>query len=174
MLKRVLLTSTLVCMCSIPVLADTPPSKTPPEHPSKVAPADTYFGRLKLSILGIANTIKDMRLRVEADGDKTPSIFGSLATCEDALHDWQAQYPKDSWIPKNLYNLEVAYLRAQGDKARDMATRTEAWLRHDFPKSPYAAKAHDELVRAVASAPVATAATVPIPAATNATTASNP
>ena len=45
---------------------------------TRVAPADEYFGRLNLSVLGIANTIKDMRLRVEADRSKSLSIFGSL------------------------------------------------------------------------------------------------
>ena len=33
----------------------------------RVAPADEYFGRLKMSILGIRNTIRDMGLKADAD-----------------------------------------------------------------------------------------------------------
>ncbi len=107
---------------------------------SAVAPADEYFGRLKMSVLGIANVIKDMRLRVEADASRTPSIFGSLAMAEDAIHDWEAKYPHDSWIPRSLLALETTYLEASGDRARALAIRTEAWLRRDYGRTSYAAQ----------------------------------
>ena len=103
-------------------------------------------------------------MRVEADAEKTESIFGSLANCEEALREWEQKYPNDSWIPKNLFNLELAYLRAKGERAREMAAKAEAWLRRDFPKSTYTAQAHAELVKAVAAAPVTAAE--PAPAAT--------
>lgn len=91
---------------------------TPAWAQSNVAPADEYFGRLKMSVLGIANIIKDMRLRVEADASRTPSIFGALANAEDALRDWEGKYPHDSWIPRNLLALETCYLAASGQHAR--------------------------------------------------------
>ena len=112
---------------------------------SAVAPADEYFGRLKMSVLGIANVIKDMRLRVEADASRTPSIFGSLANVEDAIRDWEAKYPHDSWIPRNLLALETTYLEAPGDRARQLAVRTEAWLRHDYGRTSYAAQGRHAL-----------------------------
>jgi hypothetical protein len=112
---------------------------------SSVAPADEYFGRLKMSVLGIANVIKDMRLRVEADATRTPSIFGSLGMVEDAIRDWEEKYPHDSWIPRNLLALETCYIEAPGDRARELAIRTEAWLRHDYGRSTYAVRGHREL-----------------------------
>lgn len=106
---------------------------------NKVAPADEYFGRQKLSILGIGNMIKDMRLRIEADMTKQDSIYGGLANVEDAIHDWESKYPTDSWVPKNLELLEAVYLEVPADRARQLGTHVEAWLVHDYPRSPYAA-----------------------------------
>ena len=117
---------------------------------SNVAPADEYFGRLKMSILGIGNVIHDMRLRVESDGSRTPSIFRSLEMTEDAIRDWEAKYPRDSWIPRNLLALETCYLAASGERARELAVRTEAWLRHDFPSTTYAFQGREVLNRALA------------------------
>jgi hypothetical protein len=142
-------------------LADTPAPalhKTAAEVPAaapkwKVAPADEYFGKLKMSVLGIQNVIRDMRLRVEADPSKTPTIFGSLAYVEDALHDWEKKYPADTWIARDLFALEVTYLEASGDFARTAAIRTESWLRKDYPHSPGAAQGHLALARALTPAP---------------------
>ena len=36
----------------------------------KVAPADEYFGKLKMSILGIRNTIKDQGIKIDYDPQK--------------------------------------------------------------------------------------------------------
>jgi len=135
---------------------------------SKVAPADEYFGRLKMSVLGIANTIKDMRLRVVADADKTPSIFGSLAMVEDAIRDWERKYPRDSWVAKDLYALEVTYLTAPGERAHAMAIRTEAWLHRDYPKTAYARQAQAALNKPMvtartASEPVVQPAIITVP-----------
>jgi hypothetical protein len=115
-----------------------------------------------MSVLGIANVIKDMRLRVEADAERTPSIFGSLATVEDAIRDWEHKYPRDSWIPRNLLALEVAYLHASGDRAYAMAVRTEAWLRHDYPRSKYAQTGHNELAHAASLHETTAAAVAPV------------
>ena len=71
----------------------------------KVAPADEYFGRLKLSILGIRNTIKDAGLKCDADPAHATNVIGSVALTEDAMHDWEKKYPADSWIPPAILSL---------------------------------------------------------------------
>lgn len=114
----------------------------------KLAPADEYFGRLKMSVLGIQNVIKDKYRSVQGDPSKTDSIFGALAMVEDAIHDWESKYPGDTWIAKDLLALELAYLAASGEKAHSIAIRIEAWLQHDYARSPYALRAHEELARA--------------------------
>lgn len=139
MIKPVVFALTLL-FAATPVLAQ--------QH-SGVAPADEYFGRLKMSVLGIANVIKDMRLRVETDATRTPSIFGSLAMVENAIHDWESKYPHDSWIPRSLLALETCYLEASGDRAHKLAIHTEAWLHHDYGRSTYALQGHRALANAM-------------------------
>jgi hypothetical protein len=130
---------------SVPVRAQVSPAT------SAVAPADEYFGRLKMSILGIANTIKDMKARIEADATRTPSIFGSLENVEDAIHDWEKKYPRDSWIAKDLYALEVVYAEARDSRAPTLAIRIEHWLESDYPSSPWTPKSRDVIAHMPAS-----------------------
>ncbi len=101
----------------------------------KVAPADEYFGKLKMSILGIRNTIKDQGLRVDVDPDKAPSTLGSMALTEDAMHDWQHKYPCDSWIPGTIYALQHFYGKIHTREGVKHVHATFAWLRHDFPRN---------------------------------------
>ena len=152
----------LVLTCGVALADSTVKSSTAPA--AKVAPADSYFGRLKMSILGIQNVIKDMRLRIEADPSKTPTIFGALATVEDAMHEWESQYPHDVWIAKDLLALEITYLEAPDQRAHALAVRIEAWLRHDFGKSQYASQGHAVLQKATLAATQA-AAPAPTPSA---------
>lgn len=44
---------------------------------ARVAPADEYFGRLKMSILGIRNTLKDLAQKADYDPSNPEQIFGS-------------------------------------------------------------------------------------------------
>ena len=95
----------------------------------KVAPADEYFGKLKMSILGIRNTIKDQGLKVDFD----PA--NAIALTEDAIHDWQKKYPCDNWLPGTLLGLERFYLKIHTDDGVKHVHATFAWLRHDYPRS---------------------------------------
>jgi hypothetical protein len=111
----------------------------------KVAPADEYFGRLKMSILGIRNTIKDDGLKVDSDPTQAPGVISSVAMTEDALHDWEAKYPRDTWLPHSLWTLERLYAKIDNDVARAKAKATMLWLVHDFPTSPQAKLGRVEL-----------------------------
>lgn len=112
----------------------------------RVAPADEYFGRLKLSILGIRNTIKDMGLKADADpAHAANSVMGSVALTEDAMHDWERKYPQDSWIPPAILSLERLYAKVDSDAARARAKLVMVWLVHDYPKSAPAKIGRKEL-----------------------------
>jgi hypothetical protein len=111
----------------------------------KVAPADEYFGRLKMSILGIRNVIKDDALKIDADPTQGPNVINSMAMTEDALHDWESKYPQDTWLPHSLFTLERLYAKIDSDVARAKAKATMAWLVHDFPRSPQAKVGRVEL-----------------------------
>jgi hypothetical protein len=66
------------------------------------APADRYFGRLKLSFLGINNTFRDAALSA---GDHTvdPSIVGKVMSADDALGDWARHFPRDPQLARSYF-----------------------------------------------------------------------
>jgi hypothetical protein len=134
----------------------------------RVAPADEYFGRLKLSILGIRNTIKDMGLKADADSSHAANVvMGSVGLTEDAIHDWEKKYPQDGWIPATIFSLERLYAKVDSDDARRHAKITMAWLVHDYPASAPAKIGKKELAQNLVGAK-------PAPALSAATVVANP
>ena len=62
------------------------------------APADEYFGRFKLSFLGIRNIIHDMN--IEGDSSLALAIQeGRIHEVAGSLADWANRYPRDKWLP---------------------------------------------------------------------------
>jgi hypothetical protein len=127
----------------------------------KVAPADEYFGKLKMSILGIRNTIKDQGLKVDVDPEKAPTTLNAIALTEDAIHDWQHKYPCDSWLPGTLYALQHFYLKIHTDDGVKHVHATYAWLRHDYPRSSFVQIARREDGQASTAPPVPPTAAIP-------------
>ncbi|MBV8150888.1 MAG: hypothetical protein JOY59_04970 [Candidatus Eremiobacteraeota bacterium] len=117
----------------------------PKPAPIKIAPADEYFGRLKMSILGIGNTIKDQGLRYERSPDQVQSVLASINFAVDAIHDWQRKYPKDPWIARSLLNLERFYEKIDTDQGRAQAKATMLWLVHDYAWTPQGKQGKKEL-----------------------------
>jgi hypothetical protein len=110
----------------------------------KVAPADEYFGRLKMSILGIRNTIKDQGLKIDIDPAKEPDTRGAIALTEDAIRDWQHKYPCDSWLPTTIFALEHFYAKIHTDDGVRHVHATFAWLRRSYPRAPIFSDAQRE------------------------------
>jgi hypothetical protein len=110
-------------------------AKAKPRTKCRIAPADEYFGRLKMSILGIRNVIKDQGLKIDVAPENGPSSFATMALTEDALHDWEHKYPCDSWIPGTIYALEHFYAKIHTEAGVQRVHAVFAWLRHDFPKA---------------------------------------
>jgi len=132
-------------------------------HAPKVAPADEYFGRMKMSILGITNSIRDTGLREGFDPANASRYFGGLAFTEDALEDWSHKYPQDSWIPKRAYDLSHEFWMMHTPDADARADRCRAILFKQFPKNRWAVVARAETpakIAPVAAAPAAAAAPV--------------
>jgi hypothetical protein len=139
----------------------------------KVAPADEYFGRLKMSILGIRNTIKDQGIKADNDPDKATSTLGSIALTEDAIHDWQRKYPCDGWLPGTLYSLEHFYLKIHTDDGVKHVHATFAWLRKSYPKSRFVQVAQREDGQASVAPPAPPVAAMPAGPAAATTQAPN-
>ena len=112
--------------------------------PPKVAPLDEYFGKMKLSPLGINNTIHDTNLHVKYDSANAGHYYQGLAWAEDALRDWARKYPNDTWLPGRAYFMSHVFWQmhtADGDAA---AERCRTMLFTDFHKSHWAALAKNE------------------------------
>ena len=102
---------------------------------SAMAPADEYFGHARLSVLGIANTIRDAGTRIHEGADPASMTSGPLSFIPEAIRDWERQYPDDPWIARDLYGLEIVYLRAQTPEGDRHARETADWLIRDYPDS---------------------------------------
>ena len=72
------------------------------------APGDEYFGRMKMSYLGINNTFRDETIRA---GDYTTDsgIISKVAFADEALQQWSHRYPGDPQLARSYYLAIVMY-----------------------------------------------------------------
>ena len=118
------LIASIIVMLSVIVVALAPPGQrtaaapaatkpSPAPHLSKYqqerqqqfhesAPADQYFGRMKMSYLGINNTFRDAAISA---GDHTtdPSIVSKVAFADEALLDWARHFPHDPQLARTYF-----------------------------------------------------------------------
>ena len=66
------------------------------------APGDEYFGRLKMSYLGINNTFRDEAIRAGAY-TTDPRIITRVSFAEEALNDWARRYPRDPQLARSYF-----------------------------------------------------------------------
>lgn len=105
---------------------------------SRFAPADEYFGQLKLSILGIRNQIHDIGLAYDYNHDVANAAFGKAVMTEESLRDWERKYPLDPDIARHVYLLSHLYQKFDLVEAQVKARRTQAWLLSKYPHTWYA------------------------------------
>jgi hypothetical protein len=120
-------------VCVVMVLACTTMLRAQPH--AGLAPADEYFGRMKMSILGIRN---GLRTELSRMSDPRGAASG-LAACHwlaDAIEDWGKKYPRDNWLPGVLVSLERLYARVHTPSARAQAQRLLAWAHRRYDASP--------------------------------------
>lgn len=92
------------------------------------APADEYFGRMKMSFLGINNTFRDAAI---SSGDHTtdPGVAHKVALAEDALDAWAKKYPRDPQLARTYFLASVAerkiWIRANQQRAWTYLNRLE-------------------------------------------------
>ena len=128
-MRRILLALLLGIICVTPAFADPF---------ANLAPADRYFGRLKMSILGVRNSIKDLAARADSHPEDAEHVFDKAVLVEDALRDWHAHFPRDPWIPRYAYSLAQLYGKLDMDDARVRKNDMLDWLGATYPESEYA------------------------------------
>lgn len=106
------------------------------------APADENFGHYHLSVLGMRNTLHDLDSRLIADPGKSDSLANIVALTEDAIGDWQAKYPRDSWIPRSLLELLHVYHHMTNTIGRAGERRVLDWLDRKYPGNAADEAAH--------------------------------
>jgi hypothetical protein len=170
--KRLLVCVSLVAVTTTAAWAATAPAVKPTAKPAlahtkaapiRIAPADEYFGKLKMSVLGIRNTIKDVGLNIDIDQTRWTQQASKAAFAEDAVRDWQKKYPQDTWLAKTVFALERMYAKVDSDDGRKRSIAAMHWLVHDFPKSWFGKTGQKELALGKVGQPLRTAAASPSP-----------
>ena len=85
---------------------------------NNAAPADRYFGRLKMSALRIRYEIAQLKTDYEYHRRAPDDVLHLLAYTEDAYYQWAAAYPRDTWLPSTGYNLAKLFEELPGYGAR--------------------------------------------------------
>ncbi|HXW51614.1 MAG TPA: hypothetical protein VEJ41_06445 [Candidatus Acidoferrales bacterium] len=111
---------------------------------TSVAPLDEYFGRQKLSPLGIENIIHDTNLRVRYDPLHASRYYPALASAEDALDDWAHKYPDDPWLPGRAYYMSHVFSEMHTKTADLAAEHCRHLLFTQFADSHWAKLAKTE------------------------------
>ena len=113
------------------------------------APADKYFGRLKMSAIRIRYEITQLKIDYEYHRRMPNDVLHLLAYTEDAYYQWAAAYPKDTWLPSTGYNLAKLFEELPGYGARDGAVRALQFVRTNFKNTRYSKACVADLRRGV-------------------------
>ena len=120
----------------------------------RLAPADEYFGPLKMSVLGIRNTLRDESVRLGSEARPEPAAaYAHANLVERSVLDWQSKYPADRWLPRMVFALQHLYAQIPSASSRRHAAEVAAWLISRYPRSGEAAQMRRELAQAPPSAP---------------------
>ncbi|MDB5093299.1 MAG: hypothetical protein JWO85_1400, partial [Candidatus Eremiobacteraeota bacterium] len=66
------------------------------------APADQYFGKMKISFLGMNNTFRDAAI-MSGDHTVNASIVSKVEFADDALQEWARRFPRDPQLARTYY-----------------------------------------------------------------------
>ena len=113
------------------------------------APADKYFGRLKMSALRIRYEIAQLKTDYEYHRRMPDDVLHLLSYTEDAYYQWAGDYPKDAWLASTGYNLARLFEELPGDGARVSAVRALQFVRTHFTNTRYSKLSVADLQRGI-------------------------
>jgi|HubBroStandDraft_5_1064220.scaffolds.fasta_scaffold08439_7 hypothetical protein len=116
------MTTRLLAACCVLVAASAARASA---H-AKLAPADEYFGRMKMSPIEITNRI--------SDGERGSSSYNVLTLTQNAIEDWTRKYPGDPWIPSREFRITELFMSVHSQSGYLAALRCRGFLHHHFPK----------------------------------------
>lgn len=97
---------------------------------ARLAPADEYFGRAKMSPLEITNRIRD--------AERGRASYAGLMTTQYSIEDWTHKYPDDPWIPSREYRMSHLFARLHSPQGNAEAAHCRSFLRVHFAGSSFA------------------------------------
>lgn len=85
------------------------------------APADEYFGPLKMSLLGLNNVFKDALVSA-GSGTTDAVLMAKVDQAADSLRDWARKYPNDPQLGRSYFLGFEIY-----SKIRTLDAQQQAW-----------------------------------------------
>ena len=117
------------------------------------APADQYFGKLKMSALRIRYETMQLKKRYETHQLLPEQAEHLLLLTQDAFDQWARAYPKDPWLASTGYAIAALFGELPGATARDHAVALYGYVKTSFPTSSYATSSRTALHHGVAVKP---------------------
>ena len=133
-MKRIALAIAL----TLPVGATVTPAFAQPT--ANLAPADRYFGRLKMSIWASATSSRTSPSGSTPSPSDAEHVYDKAVLVEDALHDWQRHFPRDPSIPSTATRWRSSTARSRPTSPR-RRNDTLDWLIATYPQRVRAASA---------------------------------
>jgi hypothetical protein len=115
------------------------------------APAEEYFGKLKMSALRVRYETMQLKKRYEAHQLLPEQAEHLLFLTENSFNQWAARYPKDPWLASTGNLIATLYAELPGDVAREHAVTLYVYVKVHFPHSRYAAESRATLHRGVST-----------------------
>jgi len=108
------------------------------------APGDAYFGRLRMSYLGINNVFKDASMRA---GEHTTDsdLINKLKDADEALQAWVARYPRDPQLSRSYFLAVTAYKKVWTNEYQDKAWRYMHAIVQKFPQTYFGKQVKKDL-----------------------------
>ncbi len=100
---------------------------------TRTAPADEYFGNLKFSPIGVRNEV--VRINKYLDKGWGYRMESDALQVENAIADWQKQYPHDYTLPGTLLDAFRLLQRVETEKTKDAAGRLKTTLLVQYANS---------------------------------------
>jgi hypothetical protein len=124
-----------------------------PVSVSDLAPADEYFGRARVSPLGLRHKIFSLKDDLHHARLQPDAVQHDAESMEEALLDWIKRFPHDPWLPPTAWNLAILYEELPGAEAQSHALALLRLLRDRYPDTQYADNAARDLERGVGVRP---------------------
>jgi hypothetical protein len=113
------------------------------------APADEYFGKLKMSALRVRYETMQLKKRYETHQLLPEQTEHLLLLTQDSFDQWAVRYPTDPWLASTGFLVASLYSELPGTVARDHAVALYVFVKSHFPHSSYATSSRSALHRGV-------------------------